>query len=321
MADTIATVRTLIARHDPRLRALVVDEWPLARAPRPGAAARVRAGSGIAWFGHRLAVIQDDGRSLALVDPETRRIALVPLVPGARARGADSKRSKLDLEACAAVTVRGEAVLLVFGSGSRPRRRMIAVVRDPQRPRAVLHDAAAFYGQVAANGGFSGDAPNVEGATARRDRLVLANRGNRSRGSANAIGEIAVGALLACLETGGAAPALRNVRRASLGSIGRLPLGFTALAHAHGRMLFTATAEDTRDAVRDGAVAGSVVGVLGRARGRWAPLTHADGRPFVAKVEGLCAQGRGYRRLWAVTDADDPREPARLCAVRLLGPW
>lgn len=314
-------VRTLCARCDARLRAIVVAERALARRPRADAPARVRAGSGVTWFGRRLAVVQDDGRALVLVDPDGGRTARLALVPGGVA-AVDSKRTKLDFEACAGATVDGEELLFVFGSGSRPRRRVVAVVRNPQRPRVSLYDAATFYDRLAADAGFSGSRLNLEGAVSLGRRLVLANRANRRPGSVNALVEVPVGGLLAHLEYAAPLPPLHAVRRFDLGELKGWRIGFTDLARvAGGRLLYSGAAENTRDAGRDGRIAGSVIGVLGPRGVRWAPLIGMDGEPFVAKVEGLCARGRGFRNLWAVTDADDVREPARLCAIRLLGPW
>ena len=74
------------------------------------------------------------------------------------------------------------------------------------------------------------------------------------------------------------------------------------------------------DAVADGAVSGSVVGLIDAdGRARWTPLVDADGRPLVEKAEGVALASPDGARLWVVTDADAPESPAELLEV-VLGP-
>jgi hypothetical protein len=83
-----------------------------------------------------------------------------------------------------------------------------------------------------------------------------------------------------------------------------------------GRIVFTAAAEDTRDAYADGPVAGSAVGML-------AP----DGSPLFldavdakVKLEGVSAHMElGRIHLLLVVDADDPAVPAPLLEAVLEG--
>lgn len=317
---------TLASRRDSRLHATVISEMPLVYRERSGRRSHVRAGSSLAWFGRRLAVVQDDTRAVALIDPATGRVRPVPLPEegAGKRRGAESKRSKLDLEACTRLRVGAQELLLVFGSGSRRRRRVIAALLDPERPRVRIYPAGEFYALLERSRDFTGGALNVEGALWDGDSIRLVNRGNRSRASADATCEIEAASLLAWLTGEGPVAAVRprDVRRYDLGQLEGLPLTFTDVAAgAGGRMLYAAAAEDTADAVLDGAVAGSALGVIGRRGGRWTEIRHRDGSLFRGKVEGICPPRRASRRLWVVTDADDPREPARLCAVRLGGPW
>ena len=110
---------------------------------------------------------------------------------------------------------------------------------------------------------------------------------------------------------------VRTVRRWELGHVGGVRLTFTdASPLPDGRIVFTAAAEDTRDAYADGPVAGSAIGVL-------AP----DGSPLFldavdakVKLEGVSAHvERGRVHLLLVADADDPAEPAPLLEAVLEG--
>src|SRR4051794_24780273 len=122
----------LHARLDPTLSARAVRAVPLLYAEGADAAldrpAHVRSASGIARVAGRIAVIQDDANSVALVNPPTglaRAITLPAGEGGVRQfddlRG--NKRFKLDLESC--VLVRdgdGPGMLMALGSGSLPAR-------------------------------------------------------------------------------------------------------------------------------------------------------------------------------------------------------
>ncbi|TFZ05682.1 hypothetical protein EZ313_03195 [Ramlibacter henchirensis] len=74
--------------------------------------------------------------------------------------------------------------------------------------------------------------------------------------------------------------------------------------------MFTAVAEDTADAYRDGACLASVVGWMDAA-GQVRACEQLAGAP---KVEGVALAGDG--RLWMVTDADDPDQPSELLEVK-----
>jgi hypothetical protein len=116
-------------------------------------------------------------------------------------------------------------------------------------------------------------------------------------------------------------PEPENVVPYDLGEIDGMRLTFTDAASAGGALLFTATAEDSPDAYRDGPVTGSAVGVLDGDGGRWAPLQAPDGALFAGKVEGLALFPGRADRLWIVVDRDAPATPSDLCEVELTGPW
>jgi hypothetical protein len=100
-----------------------------------------------------------------------------------------------------------------------------------------------------------------------------------------------------------------------------LRLSFTDAAARGGAVYFSAAAEDSPDATRDGRVAGSAIGFLDEEGGRWTLLHDDAGRLFDAKVEGIAFWRDRHDRLWAVVDADDPERPAELCEIELLGNW
>ena len=335
-----SSVPPLAATPDPRLTARVVRRTPLfyvdgadAALDRPG---HVRAGSGVARFGDRLVVVQDDANFLAFVDPATGETRAVPLPAGADGRrqfddGRGNKHHKLDLEAVFAAPARdGRPLLVALGSWSTSRRELIVTVtgRDERDAVATVHDAGTLYAALRADPEFAPGELNVEGAALRGGLVQLMSRGNgAARGdspSRNSAGVLNWEALRAYLEApAGAPPGLERVRQYDLGQLDGLPLGFTDAAVAAGDvLLFSAAAEDSPDATRDGLVTGSVLGVIDPdGSARWTPLRDPTGTPLTAKVEGIVPATAEARRLFAVVDLDDPTAASELWEVELEGPW
>jgi hypothetical protein len=295
----------------------------------------VRAASGLARVGNRLAVIQDDASFVALVNPVTGLSEPVPLPvgPGGLRLFDDSrgnKAGKLDLEAVAAVGSATDRRLAAFGSGSLPAREVVVLLdlSAPASPRVEVRTAPAFYARLRSAGDFAGSEMNIEGALYREGLLTLFGRGNGAVVGdvrpVNASCEIVWSELLAHLDAGATAPPPepRCVTQYELGTVDAVPLGFTDVAgDSEGAILYSAAAEASPDATRDGAVAGSVIGVLDArgASGRWTRLLDERGNPVAAKVEGL-APGAGAM-LFAVVDADDHTRASELLEVHLTGPW
>ena len=108
-----------------------------------------------------------------------------------------------------------------------------------------------------------------------------------------------------------------------LGVLDGIRLGLTDVAAiGRERTAFTAAAEDTPDAVLDGPVTGSVIGILeptGKtAVARWTRLLMADGLPCRQKVEGAVFDD-DLRGGWVLTDEDDPNQPTTLARIELAG--
>jgi hypothetical protein len=329
----------VVAREDPTLtarvrsrRRLLYTEGPAPDLDRP---AHVRAGSGLAWIGTRLAVIQDDACFVALVDPqgdEVRAVTL-PAIEGVRqfddVRG--NKRAKLDLEACVAIDDGTGPLLLAFGSGSTDRRERALVAAGLERGAAevALVEARALYAALREARAFSGSQLNLEGVATQGEHIVLMQRGNGKPVGAlspvDATCRVERAALLRYLHDPARTPPppLEAITQYDLGLVRGVRLTFTDVtATPDGGLAFLAAAEASPDTYRDGPVAGVTLGVIDRdGAARWAPLVAADGRPFVDKAEGLALDPHDARRAYLVLDLDDPAAPSELCEVELTGPW
>ncbi|MBA3340879.1 MAG: hypothetical protein H0T48_03505 [Gemmatimonadaceae bacterium] len=331
--DATKTVR------DDSIGARIVDRQPLLyyhgadkTLDRP---AHVRAGSGLAWTPGGIAVVQDDANFIALVDPVSGMVhsTVLPAGEGGLRQFDDirgNKHDKLDLEACVAARNGSGVILVAFGSGSTMRRERVAIVTGWDSPRntASVTPAPALYEALRRVPELAGSQLNVEGAAITGDDIRFFLRGNGAtldgvrpfNGTCDMNWRVLLSYLLS--PHGEHSLTARNAVRYDLGNLDGVPLGFTDATEWQNKLLYSAVAEDTADAVLDGRVTGSVIGVLeSRGAPRWAPVTDSAGNLFCAKVEGLVPEPRSATRLYAVVDSDNPHAPSELCTVELLGRW
>lgn len=331
--------RSPFTGSDPSLTARITSRWALHYAGGADAGldrpAHIRGGSSLAWIAGRIALIQDDANFLALVNPYSWYALGIPLPPGkAGLRQFDdvrgNKRHRLDLEACVALEEPNGTTLLAFGSGSSTSREHVLLVEGFDRAEPVVNLIAAprFYRSLRSVPAFSGSELNLEGATQVGDHLRLFSRGNGAPDEEmlplNAACSVEVGQLLLYLRDpdGREPPEPTDVARYDLGALDGVPLGFTDAMAWHGSLLYSASAEASPDAVRDGPVSGSAIGVIGTdGSTRWTAITDGSGAVLAVKAEGLVADPAAKSRLFVVLDADDPAAPSELCSVELEGPW
>lgn len=273
----------------------------------------MRAASGLALHGGRLVVAQDDASFLAVVASDgVAAIALPRGVDGRRRFevAIGNKLDKLDLESCVAV----DDELWAFGSGSLPMREKICRVQHG--PPRVL-EASPFYRRLRE---ALGCALNIEGAARVGDQLWLFHRGNTGAADVGpAVLRVDLSALRAWLDARGPVPAIADVEVFDLGAIEGAPLGFTdAVAYA-GAVLYLASAEATDNAIDDGRVLGSQLGVITAEAVRATPL--AGERGEAVKAEGLALDPARPGYAWVALDPDDPEPPATLLEIELVGPW
>jgi len=328
------------ATMDRGLEAIVESCMPLRYAEGADAVldrpAAVRSASSLAWVPGGVALVQDDANFIGVFDPDGARVRAIALPAGYEGRRLfddrrGNKAHKLDLEACVAVEHAGDTLLLALGSGSTRSREQVVLVRGWATGMGSLNVECVhlpwLYDALRAEQTFSGSELNIEGAIVDGDRLRLFGRGNGAPRDGilpvNATCELDWSRFLAHVlgPTRHPVPPLTRVVRYDLGSLDGVPLGFTDAAVWRDGTLYSAAAEESPDAVRDGRVAGSVIGVIDRAGARWAPLVEPSGRMFDGKVEGVVASRDATDRLLVVVDADDPGASSMLCTVRLRGDW
>ncbi len=289
--------------------------------------AAVTAASALAPLGSGWLVAQDDSTFAAWVRPDgVRPLRLVPPVEGLDVfrESEGTKHLKPDLEAATAVRAGGRAGALLLGSGSSPRRtRGVLVLEDGDEPQVRVAELRPLYEAAAGALGLGVGAVNFEGVCTAGERLRWFNRGNLGGGIPTASVDLDLPALLDVF-LAGARPEdvpVSAARRYELGEVQGVGLAATdAVALPDGRLLLSAAAEDTPNAVDDGPVVGTALALLAPDRDDDAvlsmePLPVVDG--VVHKVEGL-----GLRevlpdgvRLLAVVDADDPEAASKQLAL------
>lgn len=311
-------------------RALYYTDGADALIDRP---AFIRGGSSLAWVGGRIALVQDDANFLALIDPRLGGAIGLTLPPGKGGlrqfddlRG--NKKHRLDLEACVAVERGGGTILMAFGSGSSRKRESVLMLHGFERvlPEVTVVEAARFYESLRSATAFCGSELNLEGALQDGDHLRFFSRGNGAPSEGlvpvNAACSVDLEQLIDHLLHPESVdpPRLIDIARYDLGALGGVPFGFTDAMRWENTLLYTAAAEASPDAVRDGPVVGSAIGAI-EADGstRWAPITGPSGEILAVKAEGLVADPDSSSMLYVVLDADDPAAPSELCTVELSG--
>jgi hypothetical protein len=308
----------------------------------------VRAASGLAFSGGRLAVLQDDCAFIGMVAGEDVAALTLPRGAGGRRRfevGLGNKHEKYDLESCVAV---GDD-LFAFGSGSTPLREKVVHIGYATR----LLDAAPLYARLREE---IGELVNIEGVAlvhgdqkrtrrisaeqltptdaaysgamelwpgtaddAAGNEIWLFHRGNTGpRDLGPAIVKFARAPLLRWLLGNGPVPDPLGSARFDLGSVDGVRLGFTDAVAVDERVFYLAAAEDSPNAVDDGRVIASHLGVIQAGVVRAAPLL-VEGMPV--KAEGLAFQPEIPGRAWVAIDPDDVDQAARLLELELVGPW
>lgn len=272
---------------------------------RPGGLRPLCAGSGLARVAGGFWAVADDLNHLVSVPDGKAAGRGHRLFPGEPPRGAARrKRVKKDLEALIDL---GDGRLVAFPSGSKKRRCRGSLISLDARGRFAGAREIDFRPLLE----ILSDIPdlNIEGGYVSRRRLVLLQRGN-GRAGVNARIKLSLKGFLKGLESRWRRSALRlKVRPVPLGSWDGVGLGFTDGFFHDGVAYFSAAAEAGKDTVRDGRIAGSVVGALPKG-GKPVILARLKGE----KIEGLALKSEkgGLLEICAVTDADDPRRPSRL---------
>ncbi|MBW3621133.1 MAG: hypothetical protein KY461_12885 [Actinobacteria bacterium] len=280
----------------------------------------VRAASAVARLGAGWLVAQDDataGAWLAGRDAvSAQRVRLLPPVDGhdVFSEAGGTKRSKPDLEAAVELPASLGGGVLLLGSGSLPnRRRAVLVTERTAGVDVLVADLGPLYERVTTVLGLAPADLNLEGACVVGDRLRWFQRGHHRGSVPSGSVDVDVTAVVATLrgDGDGGSITVSDPRTYDLGAVGGVTLAVTDSAVLpDGRIVVSASAEDTADAVADGPVVGSALAVIeGTTVVGVAPIA-ATGE--AVKLEGIAVvtAGDGAVTLLGVVDQDDPERPS-----------
>ncbi len=287
----------------------------------------VTAASAIAPLGDGWLVAQDDATSAAWRRPaSTTPVRLFPPVDGLDrfSERAGTKHLKPDVEVACPAEVDGAPAVLLLGSGSTARRMRAALVVLDDDGRPVVHQAqlGPVYARVAAALQVPLDQLNLEGASRHHGTVRWFQRGNLAAGLPSASVELSLDALVAAVL--GRAPVEDvDVRRPlvhELGEVEGVGLAVTdAVALPDGRLLLSAAAEDTPNAVDDGPVVATALALVdGDDVVAVVPVPEVAGRVHKLEGLGLVDVRDGVLRLLAVVDDDDPDVPSAELDLRVV---
>jgi hypothetical protein len=324
----------LVATPDETLVAQIVRQTPLhyhtgavAALDQPG---HVRAASALACVAGRIVVVQDDANFLGIIDLIQNTTDALPLPAGeAGKRQFDdqrgNKRFKFDFEAGIVVHDPPTERLIAFGSGSSPQREQLLVVT--WAPNAapeieVVHVPALYTALRTVD--FAGSELNIEGAVLFGTTLRLFQRGNGALRDGiapiDATCDLDWQHVWAYVQgQTPQPPALTNIIHYQLGELAGQRLTFTDATIGYSGILFTATAEASADAISDGPVTGSVIGIIRDEQVSWTAVRDQHGAHYTGKIEGLMLDSRHPGRALAVVDYDQPNRPSDLCEIELTG--
>ena len=298
----------------------------------------VRAGSGLAWIGSQLAVVQDDANFVAVVDPSTGSADFITLPPGPanRRQFADSignKPDKFDFEAITLLAASNQ--LLLVGSGSSAQRERIALIdlATPEHNVSILH-LPDFYSTLRRTADFAGSEMNIEGVLETNGMLRLFGRGNGAAGDSTEALDASCDVDIEHLFAHMSAPHLHappepvNIMRFELGTLRGMRLSFTDGAllppsiDRNGHVVFLAAAEDSPNATQDGDVTGSVIGIIDYSvqppTARYTEILDEHGESLQSKAEGIAFRSDDPRTAYIVLDVDAADQASELCEVRFL---
>ena len=257
----------------------------------------ISAASGMVALGADIFVIGDNSANVYQLDSQLNivRTLLLKEYP-LNDDGVIKKRLKPDFEAMAYFEWQQQPWLLIVGSGSRPTRELAFMLHINEPEQRYEKSLTALYQQFYHTANLQGEQKlNIEGLTIANEHVYFFNRGNAS---CNLIFSLPHAQLMAYLT--GAATQVEQLHciKVQLPIINDIEAGFSSAEYwpQINALLYTASIEATKNAYNDGAIFGSLIGLI--------PLpqlhnqttlnltTHAhvltrEGKPLITKVEAL----------------------------------
>jgi hypothetical protein len=209
------------------------------------------SGSGIEYYQDKVYVVGDDAKEVLVMSKNWKKLENIPLFKSDEAR--IPKKTKPDLEATAIIEINSIPRLLVLGSGSKePRNKIVLVNLDNNTTEEI--DITPFYDRLLQTG--IGDI-NVESATLVLGKLVIGNRGNKSKPDNHVI--------VTDVDF------YKHETEAQISPVKiefpdgfKEPIGLSGMTYSHLNdwIIATFSTEDTTNAIDDGAIGDSYLAII-----------------------------------------------------------
>ncbi len=291
---------------------------------------KLPSASGIELVDSTYYVVGDDAPFLYQLDKnfkQTKKTALFDTTDFATGR--IPKAVKPDLESIAHFTYGRDHMLMLPGSGSGPKRNRAFLVNLTDKMKVQELDFSRLYTFLKRVMRLEGDGElNLEGLAMDNTYTYMLQRALGT--SSNTLLRFDTQDFKRFIVGKGDLPAVA-VYYFELPAVGGYKTGFSGAFALEGKLFFTASAEDTPNAVADGEVMGSVVGVIDLNALPYAtraasplklpavPLTNPDGTLFKGKAESLVVKARALEGEYEVVIvSDDDAGGSGLLEVQLM---
>lgn len=209
----------------------------------------IGAASGLLYEQDKLKIVSDDSEVLYVYDLKEEELAKISLREDGKLIELQEKALKPDYESI----TRLENEILIFGSGSSSNRNILAKIKDTKPNSVEITPLDEFYDKLRKVTGVGEEDFNIEGAIAKRDLLLLFNRGNGPNAK-NGIFRIKNWQASENIEI--------EFIPIQLPVIADVPFGFTDAIQVGEEVYFLASAETGGSTYHDGEVLGSIIGIL-----------------------------------------------------------
>lgn len=281
----------------------------------------IPSASGLEVIGNQVYVIGDDSPFLYMLDLASlelkEKILLFENTFPAGIR--IPKAFKPDLECLTTLNIDGAPHLLAFGSGSAPTRANCYTISlpGPGTPFKVSEKSLkALYSSLQRNESLlKGDLLNLEAAATNQDKLFLFQRSTQA--GPNVILAFDTREFIRHLKQPTASLPAFQTLFFKLPRLNNLEARFSGAFTYDKLLFFTASVENTTNAILDGEVLGSFVGWINTAdlitkdkpvNPATALIRNQQGEPYAGKVESLAiinSPEKNIYRCLAVTDDDN----------------
>lgn len=260
------------------------------------------SGSGMVIYNGYAFIISDDAPWLFKIDLSSKEYSSIPLIDADITLSRIKKKHKPDYEALCMLPIGKKDHLLAFGSGSRSPTRdslLIISLEDPTQQKKI--SLSGLYESLRSG---NNKTINIEGAVTNAEDIFLMDREH------NLIHQFSITDFLDFIEDNGTpSPTPRTHSLTFPGEAGARMSGGCLLDNK--TMLFCASVENTADAINDGEIYGSFIGLMDIQEMQLrsiASLTNTKGNPLLDKIESLDIEGQypnGDYKIWAIADNDD----------------